>query len=143
MKKKLIEKSESIAEPTIQYDDITTDQLSEIWDRLLEKVAKSNKQLLITNLTITPEVENNSIILFAINEIQHAALENNRDEILKFIKELTSKNHLKLELRIDKSKADQIKNKTPYTPQEKYNHMIERNPLIKEMKERLNLELDF
>jgi DNA polymerase-3 subunit gamma/tau len=55
------------------------------------------------------------------------------------IKEKLNNYHIQIDIQVNKVEANQ----KPYTPQEKYNNMAEKNPALKKLKDQLGLEIDF
>jgi DNA polymerase-3 subunit gamma/tau len=60
-------------------------------------------------------------------------------EFLPVLREKLNNYSIQLEVEV----TEQIKNIKPYTAQEKFKKMVEKNPALKTMKDQLNLEIDF
>lgn len=134
-------KNEEVAEQS--FDDITSTEIKTFWPKVLEQIKAKGNHLLYNNLTIEPESENNAVILFAISQVQLSVLEDYRNEIAMLINESTGLKNVKLILKMDLTKVPETTSRKPYTPIEKFNFMIEKNPAVKDLKEKLDLEIDF
>ena len=55
------------------------------------------------------------------------------------IKEALNNFHIQINIQVIKVESNQ----RPYTPQEKFNKMAEKNPALKKLKDQLGLEIDF
>jgi hypothetical protein len=60
-----------------------------------------------------------------------------------FLKKELDKKAIDLVIQVDKQKSRAESSRKPYTTGEKFNHMVQKNPKLQELKDRLKLELDY
>jgi DNA polymerase-3 subunit gamma/tau len=75
-----------------------------------------------------------------LHPVQETMINNMKSEIVTFIREKLKNNSVILTAEL--MKPDETK-KMIYTNREKLEHLMEKNPLLKEMKDRLSLDTDF
>lgn len=120
-------------------DDYTQEQLDKIWQIVAEKY-KDNKNLYIAFTKHKPiKGQENKIEFTVDNKIQKKELEDRFIDFIPMIKEKLNNFHLLLDIQVTQIES----NHKPYTPQEKFNKMAEKNPAIKKLKDQLGLEIDF
>ncbi len=120
-------------------DDFTQEQLDKIWHLVAEKY-KSDKNLYITFTRHKPTKGKDHKIEFTVdNKIQKKEIEDRFMEFIPKIKENLNNFHIQMDINVTKIESNQ----KPYTPQEKFNKMAEKNPALKKLKDQLGLEIDF
>lgn len=134
------EKSEEAEDITNKAaDDFNQEQLDHIWLSVAEKY-KGDKNLYIAFTKHKPIKAKGNLIEFTVdNKIQKKELEDRFMEFIPIIKENLNNYHLQIEIQVTKIES----NHKPYTPQEKFNKMAEKNPALKKLKDQLGLEIDF
>jgi DNA polymerase-3 subunit gamma/tau len=75
-----------------------------------------------------------------LHPVQETMINNMKSEIVTFIREKLKNNSIILTAEL--MKPDETK-KMIYTNREKLEHLMEKNPLLKELKDRLSLDTDF
>lgn len=83
--------------------------------------------------------ENYSIGLPVDNSIQATEVNERKSEILAFLRKELRNDHIQLAPET----ARESKSSKPYTPRDKYNAMVKKNPALKKFRENLDLEIDF
>ena len=120
-------------------EPVSSKNLIKVWKMLSEKF-KTDKNLYYTLSNKTPEVKENHLITFAVdNKIQKDELEDRKADIMAFVREELKNYHVQLEVMV--SDASSITK--PYSPKEKYNEMVKKNPALQHLKDQLNLEIDY
>jgi DNA polymerase III subunit gamma/tau len=120
-------------------EPVSAENLIKVWRMLSEKF-KTNKNLYHTLTNKTPEIKENHLIAFAVdNKIQKDELEDRKADIMAFVRE--ELNNYRVQLEIMVSDASSI-NK-PYSAKEKFNEMVKKNPALQHLKDQLNLEIEF
>lgn len=121
-------------------EKVTQEMLVNRWRIYTEKVKKDGKINLFTLLNSgSPTLTNEHQIEFTLeNKIQEELLLHERVDLLNFLR--IDLNNFKLELhtRI----AEQTELKRLYTANEKYQHMVEKNPVVDEFRKTFNLDLE-
>ncbi|MEQ1552533.1 MAG: DNA polymerase III subunit gamma/tau [Ferruginibacter sp.] len=85
-----------------------------------------------TNFTITTE-----------GKVQQKFIENERSGLIHFLQSYFNNNFLKYNTQVLELESTDIETTTKLTSKQQYQLMLEKYPLIKELKERLKLELDY
>ncbi len=113
-----------------------------VWKRYADLIRNEHQRIAITmdhsEITI---LENNLIEIKLDSPIELNLIKDMMNEIRAFISEAVENNQFELSFRVDANKTERTKR--PYTAQEKYKKMEEINPLIRELKNTLGLELDY
>ena len=120
-------------------DSFTEKELIETWTNyqklLLKKGQKSIASILATNL---PSIKENNEIEFTLsNNLMKDQLKQEKVKILKYIRE--NLNNYSIQLKIIVNEKEE--KKFAYTPLEKYNKLLEKNPMLKQLKDTFQLEL--
>lgn len=116
----------------------TREQLKETWQAFAEK--KKVYQATYHLLTQGFELRDNNVIVPLHNNFQETLLDEIRLDLLTFLRERLSNDTLQLTGEI-KTVADD--KKVLYTNREKLEHLMEKNPAVKELKDRFGLDTDF
>jgi hypothetical protein len=128
----------------IQGDDVkkdnklfTEEEFKDAWSAFAEsrKVQRGDYQLLNQQF----EIQENRVVVFLSNPIQEAMLNEFKTELNTFLRERLHNNSIQVtgELRMEADK------KIIYTNRDKYDFLVAKNPLIKELKDKLGLDTDF
>lgn len=90
-------------------------------------------------LTQEIEVKNNLVIVHLHNPVQETLLATLKSDLLAFLREKLNNSAIQLmgELKTHNEK------KVLYTNRDKFDHLVEKNPTLKDLKERLGLDTDF
>lgn len=108
------------------------------WDQFTEKIDKEGKYNLLSHLTMAkPFLNGTSINLVYPNTTIKTEVERAEHEILSFIKNKLKNYDLTLEIIVNET----IEKKYAYTPIEKYEKLIDKNPLLDTLRKELDLEL--
>ncbi|HOX83292.1 MAG TPA: hypothetical protein PLS08_09690 [Chryseolinea sp.] len=85
------------------------------------------------------ELKETQVVVHLLNPVQETMLTGLKSELTTYLREKLKNNSINLtgELR----EMDQKKMK--YTDRDKFDFLLEKNPLLKEMKDRLGLDTDF
>lgn len=121
--------------------DFNADSLLKYWNDYAIKIKNENKINIFTIMTsYPPRLLPNFIIELDIeNKLQDDLLQIEKVELLNFLRAELKNFSIDLQTRI----LEQIQKKRLYTSNEKYQHMLEKNPNLEEFRKRFNLDLDF
>lgn len=135
--------------PSIEIEDETeilaqpfsTLEFERKWAEFAENVQIDNK-ILYTAMTNTPPKINQDycIQLDVINTVMESEVNEYRVDLLQFLRS-ELKNH-SISLNLEVKNNGPVANR-PYNPSEKWLKMLETNPQIAELRNRLNLEMDY
>ncbi|HEY2721185.1 MAG TPA: DNA polymerase III subunit gamma/tau [Chitinophagaceae bacterium] len=127
----------AIAEP------LQLEGLREAWNeytiRLKEQKNSAWQGFEMADLKIQNE---NNFIAIVSNNIDLRFIEQEGLHVSQFLREKLQNNQLQFLIVMQENKEQKM-NETPLTVREQYQKMVEQYPLVKELKERLRLELDY
>jgi DNA polymerase-3 subunit gamma/tau len=128
----------------INYDDyprkpFTESELQTAWKDfqkfLIKKGEKSIASILATDI---PTCQENFHIQFILpNKLMEDQLKQVKPKLIKFIRESLNNYGISLNIVVNET----IEKKFAYTPQEKYNKLLEKNPFLKDLKDTFQLDL--
>ena len=111
-----------------------------IWNEYIEFVKSQGQQRIystLANKTFKLK-ENFTIELHLENEIQESYYTEGKAEILKYLRQKLNNYSLQFEITIIKN----AKKLEPYSPQEKFQYMAEKNPNLLILKQKLDLDIE-
>jgi len=128
----------------INYDDyprkpFTESELQTAWKDfqkfLIKKGEKSIASILATDI---PTLQENFYIQFILpNKLMEDQLKQVKPKLIKFIRESLNNYGISLNIVVNET----IEKKFAYTPQEKYNKLLEKNAFLKDLKDTFQLDL--
>jgi hypothetical protein len=92
-------------------------------------------------LTQPYELKNNQVVVTLLSPVHETMLNNIKADITAFLRDRLKNNSIQV-LGILKEAADDGK-KVYYTARDKFDYLVEKNPVIRELKDRLGLDTDF
>lgn len=116
----------------------TEEQLKETWQAFAEK--KKVYQATYHLLSQGFEFQGNKVIVHLHNHFQETLLDEIRLDLLTFLREKLGNDTIQLAGEI-KTVADD--KKVLYTNREKLEHLMEKNPVVRELKDKFGLDTDF
>lgn len=120
------------------------ESLQTAWNEYVQKL-KSEKNPAGTNFDMAElKIQDaNSFIAIVTNNIQLRFIEQGGQKASQFLREKLQNNLLQFFIVMEENKEEKIPVGTPLTSREQFLKMTERYPLVKELKDRLRLELDY
>jgi DNA polymerase-3 subunit gamma/tau len=121
---------------------INQENIVKLWDEYASRIPDEKKGLKISFATYRPVLDEtvmNKIELKVQSDIQKGKFEEVRLGVQNYISARVGA-AIELEITADKKADNGTK---PYTPKEKLERLIEKNPAIKKMQQELGLELDY
>ena len=120
------------------------ESLQAAWNEYVQKL-KSEKNPAGTNFDMAElKIQDaNSFIAIVTNNIQLRFIEQGGQKASQFLREKLHNNLLQFFIVMEENKEEKIPVGTPLTSREQFLKMTERYPLVKELKDRLRLELDY
>lgn len=115
----------------------TDNSLQEVWRQFAEK--RKVHQADYSLLGQPYERRENTIVIPLTNPIQDTMLNEFKVELITFLRERLQNNSIQVvgELTVSDDK------KMIYTPRDKFEYLMNKNPMIKELKDRFNLDPDY
>jgi len=137
LKQKSDDKKEVAEEPiTNEFDQ---SRLTEVWRNFTEVYNATAPSFAHALAKYKPVLKDNFIIEFKVDNILIAKDKINVSAMLEYFKKELNNNQIKLAPVV----ADKTTHKTAYTDREKFEEMAKKYPDLADLKEQLNLELDF
>lgn len=123
---------------------LTKESLQTAWDHFIEKLALKKNHSAVTNFKMaTLEIlDENSFDIFTGSNIHQKFIESERSELIHFLQQHFNNRFLKYQVRIIESTNVAEKEEKPLNKKQQYQQLIDQYPNIKELKDRLKLELD-
>ena len=123
---------------------IELESLQAAWNEYVQKL-KAEKNPAGTNFEMAELKiqDDNSFIAIVTNNIQLRFIEQGGQKASQFLREKLHNNLLTFFIVMEENKEEKIQVGTPLTSREQFIKMTERYPLVKELKDRLRLELDY
>lgn len=138
--KEIITKAEEATEGEILM--LNQDSILQLWNEYATRISEEKKGLKINFSLYEPvlnETSLNKITLSVKSDIQKKQFDEVRLGVQNFISKRTGVN-IEMEVLTDKLADNGAR---PYTPKEKFERLIEKNPAIKKMQQQFGLELDY
>ena len=123
---------------------IELETLQTAWNEYVQKL-KSEKNPAGTNFEMAELKlqDSNSFIAIVTNNIQLRFIEQSGQKASQFLREKLHNNLLQFFIVMEENKEEKIPVGTPLTSREQFLKIIEKYPLVKELKDKLRLELDY
>ena len=123
---------------------IAQEHLKECWNSYIQNLKEENNPAVqsfeMASLRIT---DNNSFEIITTNNLQQKFIENERNKLFDHLHKLLKNRQLQFTVLIEEVIEDKADIQAPLSSKEQYQKMTENYPLVKELKDRLKLELDY
>lgn len=116
-------------------------QLNELWlSYVSTHIDKKNRSLYLTLKSRTPELKDNFILEFPIeNKVQKQQIEPISLDLVNFLREKLNNFSILLKTPI----LEVEKEKTYYSAEERYKYLAEKFPVIEKLRKKLDLDIDY
>lgn len=124
---------------------LTAEELKLCWEQFIEKLVNKKNHSAVTNFKMAELkiVDDHSIEIITENNIQQKFIEQERAELVDDLQQYFCNRQLTYNVIIvEKAETGALAEK-PLSSREQYQKIIEEYPLVKELKDRLRLELDY
>ena len=123
-----------------QSKEFSEEKMIEVWKDFSEKVKDYGKtNLYITLTAVLPTLSGTTINLKISNDTQQKILDENKIELLHYLR-ITLQND---SVEVKTEMSEEIKSDIPYTPKDKFNKMVEENPSLKILQQKLGLDPEY
>ncbi|NLR79703.1 DNA polymerase III subunit gamma/tau [Chitinophaga eiseniae] len=129
----------------VQSTPLTMGAIHVYWEEFIDQYRQANKMTVVSNLVLaqlkllgTAEVG-----IVSRNIVQFRFMEEEKLVIAEFLKKKFNNPAIVLTLQLDESQQVQDIGPAPLSSREQFQQMAEKYPIVKELKDRLNMELDF
>jgi DNA polymerase-3 subunit gamma/tau len=115
--------------------------LQTAWNDFAESFKKKNKMNLYSTLIARkPVQEDNSMITFCVsNQVPEDEINSLKTDLLVFLRAEMKNTAIQFNIIVDKNDLE----RKPYTGEEKFQRLSEKNPALAKLREQFNLEIDF
>ncbi|MEC5142165.1 DNA polymerase III subunit gamma/tau [Chitinophaga sp. 212800010-3] len=129
----------------LQTIPLTLGALHVYWDEFIDLYRQANKMTVVSNLQLAQLklLGAAEIGIVSRNIVQFRFMEEEKLVIADFLKKKFNNPTIVLTLQLDESQQTQDIGPAPLSSREQFQQMAEKYPLVKELKDRLNMELDF
>lgn len=134
------EEEEDLDAPVVgkPQDAFDGEQLQKVWQLFLEKAKADRQRVTLATLSDKPlTVDGPKVTLTLDNNIQEQSFEAIKRDLLYFLREKLNNYALNIAVQI----VEGTQKLEPYSPQEKYQYLLEKNPLLEQLRTDLNLEI--
>jgi DNA polymerase III subunit gamma/tau len=123
-----------------QSKEFSEEKMIEVWKDFSEKVKDYGKtNLYITLTAVLPTLSGTTINLKISNDTQQKILDENKIELLHYLRITLQNDSVEVKTEI----SEEIKSDIPYTPKDKFNKMVEENPSLKILQQKLGLDPEY
>lgn len=125
--------------------ELNIESLTEAWNLYIEKMTVANNHTAVTNfkLSTIQIIDENNFEIFTDTVIQQRFIEAERSELVSYMQQYFNNNQLKYKITINEKAPEADNGPKPLSAKEHYKLLSEQYPLIKELKEKLKLDLEF
>lgn len=126
--------------PDLPKDPFDETQFTNIWTEYIDLVKSQGQQRIYSTLANkTIKLKDNFIVeLHLENEIQESYYTEGKSEILKYVRQKLNNYSVQFEIKI----IQNTKKLEPYSAQEKFQYMAEKNPNLLILKQKLDLDIE-
>ncbi len=122
-----------------EVSDFSQEKLLTVWNNYSEKISKAHPGFYVTLTKYSPALKENYIIeLMLDNAAQEEEFREKKNEILGYLRKELNNYQLDIHTSVNIAPSSD----KPYTPTEKYNRLVEKNPNLSTLKNQLGLEID-
>jgi len=137
--KKIINEENRSSPEKIAQNDFSQEKLEKVWLYYTESIAQQYPNFYSILSTRKPLLKDNfSIVLTIDNKEQELTLKERRMDLLDFLRAELRNQKIQLETNL----IETVSQSKPYTAEDKYRAMVEKNPALKTLRESLDLELE-
>ncbi len=126
------------AEEKVLNEPFTEQQLQEAWTTFAEQRRKFQAEYQM--LTQPFELNGNQVVVNLLSPVQETMLDNIKIELASYLRERLRNSNIQVTGRVSTTPDD---SKMMYTARDKFEYLAEKNPILKELKDRLGLDTDF
>ena len=125
--------------------EITEERLLNKWEIFTGQLKELQKNSLVTvfNIARLNVVNGQHFSITVSTSIQQKFIEQERLNLLEFLKNEFCNKNVGFDIKIEVQDEETLEEETPLNSREKYARIIEAYPLIKELRDKLKLELDY
>jgi hypothetical protein len=136
LKPEVREETQAVAEKILN-EPFTEQQLRETWNIFAEQRRKFQAEFQM--LSQPYELNDKEIIITLLSPVHETMLNNIKVELTTFLRERLKNNFIQVRGQLTTSDDKKLM----YTNRDKFDYLADKNPILKELKDRLGLDTDF
>lgn len=138
--KKKSEQSGVAEEETGPVNQFSQESLEKAWNDFAKKLEQDRMNLYVTLTSRVPVLKENFVVDFLVdNIIQSEDINEQKRDLLAYLRKELKNFKISLEIRI----SETVIEKKAYTPIEKYQKLLEKNPELQTLKQKLDLDFNY
>lgn len=130
-------KSSGATSETSFTEAFTESKLREVWNAFVEQRKKFQAEYQM--LSQPYKLDSSVITVELLSPVYETMLNNIKSELTAFLREQLRNNTIQVTGQIQSNEEKKI----IYTNREKFDYLVEKNPMLRELKDRLGLDTDF
>ncbi|MCX6181107.1 MAG: hypothetical protein NT150_04165 [Bacteroidetes bacterium] len=134
-----VEEKKEEAQKEILRNDFSEIDLLATWNEYAEQIKNSDLDIYTTLTKNAPSLKDKTIELKIFNKAQEHDISEIKADLLSFIRNRLNNYEISLITFIEKGAAEE----GLYTSADKYKKLVEKNPLLEELRKKLDLDLGF
>lgn len=120
------------------------EELQQAWNEYAAQLKKEkNAAWQNFDMAVLTIQDDNNFIAIVTNNLQLRFIEQQGLKVSQFLRQKLANNQIQFLIVMQENKEEKETSSAPLTAREQYQKMVEQYPLVKELKERLKLELDY
>lgn len=138
LKVKTVDEDVQVLEARPQLNEsFTAEQLHLVWNdfAVQRKKFQAEYQMLIQPV----EIRGNEIVIQLLSSVQETMLNNFKGDLITYLREQLRNNSIMVIGELREAEEKQML----YTPRDKFEFLIEKNPMLKTLRDRLGLDPDY
>lgn len=127
-----------------QFMPLNDEKLREAWDLFSQKLKEGKNSATQSFQRAQLRIINeHQFDVITFNNLEQKFIEQEKRNLIEFLKDFFHNKSLTLSVSIEETVAAANESEKPMSKREQYQHIIEQYPLVKELRDRLKLELDY
>jgi len=128
-----------------EAEPLTIQKLRECWQQYLTKLEEQQKHSAVSTFKLAKlKIEAENFFTIAVNAItQQKFIEQERTLLLDYIQQAFNNRSISLKILIEEGEQEKLPPHLTMNSREKFERIAQQYPLVKELKDKLKLELDY
>jgi DNA polymerase-3 subunit gamma/tau len=123
---------------------LTEENLQKAWAIFVEKLAEKKNHSAVTNFKLAElkVTDEHSFEIITGSNIQQKFIESERSDLITHVQQYFKNRFLKYQLKLEEQHTEQEPDDKPLSAKAQYQLLAEQYPMIRELRDRLKLDLD-
>ena len=125
---------------TFPDNEFTTEEFHEVWASFAEEIREESPRISVTLSSVTPELLADKTILLKLDNLtlKESFDDNFRQRLEGHLRRALRNGSIRLQTIVEATDRGEIL----YSPEQKFNHLAEKNPALRELKRTFNLDFE-